>query len=274
MTGVRLLRASDVPQAMRLKQAAGWNQTEEDWLRLLELEPEGCFGIEREGRLVATTTAICYGRRLAWIGMVLTDVEFRGQGLASELMRRALEFVDGRQVEWVKLDATDMGRDLYRKFGFVEECPIERWVRQSGARTPACRVETLLDARAESQDLRDIGFGADRSKLLSRLTEGEWVSIAGSGYAMGRPGANAAYFGPCVAGSIEDARGFVEWFLARHAGEPVCWDLLPENREAVRLAGDFGFECSRILVRMARGAARPIETDASRVYAIAGFEFG
>jgi len=271
MSGVRLLRAADIPQAMRLKQAAGWNQTEEDWLRLIDLEPEGCFGIERDGRLVATTTAICYGRRLAWIGMVLTDVEFRGQGLASELMRQALAFTDGRQVEWVKLDATDMGRPLYRKFGFVDECPIERWVRPSGARTPACRVETRLDARAE---LHDVGFGADRSDLLSRLAMGERVSIAGSGYAMGRPGAKAAYFGPCVADSAGAAREFVEWFLARHAGESVYWDLLPENREAVQLAVDFGFECDRVLVRMARGAGRPLESDASLVYAIAGFEFG
>src|SRR6266853_1058801 len=106
MSAVRLLRAADIPQAMRLKQAAGWNQIEEDWLRLLELEPEGCFGIERDGRLVATTTAIFYGRELAWIGMVLTDPEFRGRGLASQLMRRALEFLDGRAIECVKLDAT------------------------------------------------------------------------------------------------------------------------------------------------------------------------
>src|SRR5207245_1664402 len=101
MSGVRLLRPTDVPQAMRLKEAAGWNQTEDDWRRMLDLEPEGCFGIEQEGRLVATTTTICYGSRLAWIGMVLTDPEFRGRGLASRLMRRALEYLDSRGMEWI-----------------------------------------------------------------------------------------------------------------------------------------------------------------------------
>ena len=40
---IRLLGAGDLPAAMRLKEAAGWNQTEEDWLRLLRLEPRGCF---------------------------------------------------------------------------------------------------------------------------------------------------------------------------------------------------------------------------------------
>src|SRR5207244_12045682 len=105
------------------------NQIEEDWQRVLDLEPEGCFGIERGGRLAATTTAICYGRRLAWIGMVLTDPEYRGQGLATQLMRHTLEFLDGRGLDWIKLDATAMGRPIYRKLGFVDECEIERWKR-------------------------------------------------------------------------------------------------------------------------------------------------
>src|ERR1700690_3620230 len=133
MNGLRLLTSADIRQAMLLKQTAGWNQTERDWLRGLELEPGGCFCIERDGKLAATATAICYGRNLAWIGMVLTRPEYRGQGMASQLMRRALEFLDGRQEQWVKLDATAMGSPLYRKLGFVDECPIERWVREPRA---------------------------------------------------------------------------------------------------------------------------------------------
>ncbi len=275
MNGFRLLTAADIPQAMLLKQTAGWNQTEQDWVRMLELEPEACFCIERDGKLAATTTAICYGRNLAWIGMVLTDPQYRGQGMASQLMRRALEFLDGRQVQWVKLDATAMGSPLYRKLGFVDECPIERWVR-------APRVPERVPSRGpqsyqpdSATDLRV--FGADRSRLLSRLATVESASAPGSGYAMARPGANAAYFGPCVAESVEAAETLLEWFLARHGAEPVTWDLLPDNREAVQLAHRFGFECARQLVRMARpgpGKPRELSTSAQRTYAIAGFELG
>ena len=275
MSGVRLLRSSDIPQAMLLKQAVGWNQTERDWERLLDLEPEGCFGIEREGRLVATTTTTCYGRELAWIGMVITAPEFRGQGLASSLMRRALEFLDGRQIRCVKLDATSMGSGLYRKFGFEDECAVERWLRGGADGLAVCpdevasyKVDRELDRRA---------FGADRSRLLSVLARGESVSIPGSGYAMARPGANAAYFGPCVAAAPQTARSLLEWFLSRHSSEPVYWDLLPDNREAVRLARKFRFERSRELVRMARrGTAEqpPLTPSVKEVYAIAGLEFG
>jgi GNAT superfamily N-acetyltransferase len=265
---VRLLRHADIPQAMRLKEAAGWNQTEEDWRRILELEPEGCFGIEREGRLVATAAAICYGRELAWIGMVLTDPAFRGQGLASQLMRRTLEFLDGREVKCVKLDATGMGRGVYQKFGFVDECPVERWVR---APAPMAAVALGSGGFDASMDLRS--FGADRSRLLARLAAGESASIPGAGYAMGRPGSKAAYFGPCVATSMEAAESLVVWFVGRHAEQLVYWDLLPGNPEAVLLAERFGFQRIRQLSRMQRGEAC-VAPDPRQVYAIAGFEFG
>jgi hypothetical protein len=128
--------------------------------------------------------------------------------------------------------------------------------------------DTALDRRA---------FGADRSRLLSELAGGESISIPGSGYAMGRPGAIAVYFGPCVAVSSQAARRLLEWFLARHSKEPVYWDLLPENQDAVRLAQTFGFKRSRELVRMVRKGvtgASPLSTGAQAVYAIAGLEFG
>src|SRR5256885_15018627 len=65
---------------MELSTQAGWNQTPEDWRMLMRLDAKGCFGVEVEGRLVATTTLLCYGRLLAWVGMVLTRVEWRGPG--------------------------------------------------------------------------------------------------------------------------------------------------------------------------------------------------
>jgi hypothetical protein len=94
---------------------------------------------------------------------------------------------------------------------------------------------------------------------------------------MGRGGSLAAYFGPCVSGSPETARTLLESFLATRPNEPVFWDLLPDNAAAVQLASEFGFRPVRKLVRMARPgipAAKPFHSDNSKVFAIAGFEFG
>ena len=271
---IRLLTAADIPAAMRLKEAAGWNQTKQDWVNLLAAEPEGCFGIDSDGTLVASAAGVCFGRALAWIGMVLTAPEYRGRGYARRLMEHTLEFLDRRGVEWIKLDATDMGHPLYARLGFEDESLVERWCLpkvepRPPVDLPACRLEDFAELDAAA-------FGADRMNVLRPLAV-ESAAVPGEGYTMGRPGTKATYFGPCVARSSDAARTLLEWFLARHPGESIFWDLLPGQPEALRLAREFGFEPRRRLVRMAlRGSpgAAPFRHDDSAVFAIAGFEYG
>lgn len=243
MHPIRLLRPADLPTCMALKEEAGWNQTEQDWLKLFEFAPDSCFGIEIEGTLAATTTVVCYGADLAWIGMVLTGERFRRQGLASTLMQYTLDYLARHPVDWVKLDATEMGRPVYRRFGFEDECAVERWLRPG---TPAT-------------------FFSEQSREL------------GGSFARGRPGSKAAYFGPCNAATPEAAHDLLEWFVDLHPGAAIYWDLLPANVAAVGLARAHGFSPVRKLVRMAlrgRTGAAPRPTDVERTYAITGFEWG
>jgi GNAT superfamily N-acetyltransferase len=275
MNEIRLLTTADIPAAMRLNQAAGWNQIPADWERLLKLEPTGCFGLETDGHLAAATTAVCFGRRLAWIGMVLTDPEYRRRGYARRLMEHALEYLEERGIAWIKLDATEMGQPLYELLGFVAEESIERWSIVSPATAPANRTSSGFDLELY-RELDAAAFGADRERVLRNLALGEAIGLPG-GFAMGRPGAKALSFGPCIARETSAAKELAEWFLSAHPGDTIFWDLLPENHSAAELATELGFECRRKLVRMTRpgkpGAA-PLLFDNSLVYATAGFEYG
>ena len=271
---LRLLRRADLPDLMRLKESASWNQTAKDWERLLELEPEGCFGLERDGALVATAAALVYGQDLAWIGMVLTLPQHRGQGYAGRLMERAMAFAESRGVAQVGLDATDMGFELYRRFGFAPRSVVERWERPGSAveLPPSAVAEWELDLALDRA-----AFGTDRSRLLENLAREGAASVPGEGYAMGRTGSQAAYFGPCVARSAEAARQLLDWFLARHPGQAAYWDIPADNHAAVALAETSGFRRVRQLTCMTHDL-RPVEPgngpDRSLVYAIAGFECG
>src|SRR5947208_16661397 len=104
---LRSMRAEDVPAAFHLSAQAGWNQTEEDWRTLLELAPKTCLAIEVDGQLAATTTLLCYGRRLAWIGMVLTRLDFQRRRFAKTLFREALKQADAMAIANIKLDADE-----------------------------------------------------------------------------------------------------------------------------------------------------------------------
>lgn len=261
---VRNLTAGDLAAAKELSDAANWNQTAADWARLLQLEPEGCFAVEEDGRIVATATAVRYGSDLAWIGMVLTHPESRRRGHARRVMEATLAWLDERGVKASRLDATDMGLPLYEQLGFVVECAAERWRAEVPAAAPAPpsgQPDLALDLRAT---------GTDRSRILAALAP-EGCFGSPRGYAMRRPGRLARYLGPCIAKDPETAAVLVRLALAGEAG-PVYWDLLPENEAAAALARRHGFAPVRHLMRMARGTA-PGE-DHSLIYALSGFETG
>ncbi len=258
---VRLLSTADVPATLALSSAAGWNQTAADWLRMIELEPEACFGMEVGDEVVATTTLLCYGTDLAWVGMVLTRPDHQRRGYARQLVSAALDVARGRGIACVKLDATDQGRPVYESLGFAGEQPIERWRREEGVGGTGGETGPIpmqLDLEA---------FGTDRSRFLEALDAP--VTVAENGYVMTRPGARTHYLGPCVATNAETAKGLIE---AAQVDGPCFWDVLPENELARELAIDFGFQPVRRLVRMRLG--KPIATRDEWMFAIAGFEAG
>ncbi|HEU5020346.1 MAG TPA: GNAT family N-acetyltransferase [Bryobacteraceae bacterium] len=235
---LRPLLIEDIDGAFELSSLAGWNQTRDDWRLLLETA-EVCLAVEAERRLASTATLICYGTKLAWVGMVLTHPDFRRRGFArllmNEIMARACELKIGT----VKLDATDFGRDLYESFGFRAEQTVERWERPGGP--------------------DESGLPRDRIVL-------------GRSYVGDRPGRLKRYLGPCVAPDAVAARELISSMLARAPGIGWCWDLLPENRAAVQLARDLGFERVRTLTRMVWG--RDLREHEEQVFAISGFELG
>jgi len=269
---LRKLRASDIPAALQLSTEAGWNQTGEDWRMLIDLAPQGCLAIEVDGELASTTTLLCYGQRLAWIGMVLTRIPRRGRGFAQRLLTEALRLADQMGIETVKLDATDQGQPLYEKLGFRCEQTVERWARpsSSGAPSPGLRSDASPPGDWRVADHR--AFGVDRSILLERLARRNPPLSVPCSYLFTRPGRLTGYLGPCVADGPGTARTLIQRALQISGSGDWSWDLLPRNASAVAIARDLAFTPSRHLLRMVRG--KDLRTQEEAIYAIAGFELG
>jgi ribosomal protein S18 acetylase RimI-like enzyme len=121
-----LLNATDLAGAMEVSRLAGWKQTIDDRGRLVRLDPQGCLAIEVDDRIEATTP-LCYGSRLAWIGMVLTKPDYRRPSLAQRLVETALERPAALKIASAKLDAAPEGQPPWEKLGFKTEQIVERW---------------------------------------------------------------------------------------------------------------------------------------------------
>ncbi len=256
----------DVPSGMRLKELAGWNQTVADWERFIEASPQGCFVAESQGEVWGTVTTIVYQARFAWVGMVLVDPEHRGHGIGTQLLLKAIEYLDGLGIATIKLDATPKGKPIYEKLGFVTEYEIERWALSTRAQPPKPRSTSGLQL-SDSVNLEEIlaadcnAFGADRRTLLHSLhrnapefTAAHYHQGSLAGYTLGRRGSQADQMGPWMARSESAAEQLLAAFLARSARETIFVDRMKASPFAARLLQAAGFEFSRPLTRMYRGS--------------------
>jgi GNAT superfamily N-acetyltransferase len=278
MIEIRRMIINDIQLGMKLSRQAGWNQTEPDWLRFLKMEPDGCFVAELAGRSVGTTNT-CVFDSTAWIAMVLVDVDFRGRGIGTKLLKYALDYLDERKVKTIRLDATSYGQPIYEKLGFVPEYRLARFE----GKAPSGKKETVLMKATPAIYTSIIEFdkcmsGTNREKMLGsffkEFPEDVYVIRHGDkieGYVITRPGANAIQIGPCIAtgdtGSIllSDA-------LGRCAGEPVFIDVPVNNTDAVKIAESSGLKIQRNFIRMYRG--EQIKDDIKAIWSSSGPEKG
>jgi GNAT superfamily N-acetyltransferase len=279
---IRLMTKNDLGSLVSLKHRLGWNQTERDLISLLELNPHGCFTANYNGEMVGTITSIVYANTLAWIGMMLVDPLYRRRRIAARLMSRVLEYLYGRGINTIKLDATPEGFPLYQSMGFIAETLIERW-ECFAAPNLKNNLQDLDDALLPAvYGLDKIAFGVDRSFLIDALMKTSnsksAVSISSTGnhlngFALSRPGSNANYVGPVVAKDRRSATDLLEGMLAQSSGEKVYVDFGTGFDLPLDYLIDLGFVKQRDLVRTSLGN-KSVAGTSKLVLAIAGPELG
>ncbi len=274
----RPLTPALIPSALRLSTLAGWNQTAVDWLRLTELRPGGVWVWTDAGEVRASYSVVGYGNRLAWIGMVLVDPEYRGRGLGTKVFSAALEEACSAGFTVLGLDASEFGEPFYRKHRFEVICPITRWEGHPHVQHEDVDPQPLtvgLHAGILAMDRECTG--EDRSELLGNfaLAGCRTVSIQSAGetvaYAVARPGRLALHIGPVLATSMEHFTRLMEAIARAEAGKHVVCDVLEDQADTVLRS--LGLRPARQLKRMTRPRSdRCLSSDG--VWCGAGFELG
>jgi ribosomal protein S18 acetylase RimI-like enzyme len=282
------MNENDIGAGLSLCRHAGWNQVARDWELFLRLGANGCWVALAEAesfsgeRIIGTVATIRYEQAFSWIGMVLVDPAFRGQGVGTQLLKKALQVPDPEKT--MKLDATPAGRAVYLKLGFIDEYPLSRLVCKKiepvGERKPSS-VKPMQRDEMERIALFDRAvFGGSRGPLLDGLYEGapQYAFRAEGpdeilGYCLGREGHHFTQIGPVIARNITTARELVAAALQQCNGRSVVLDVPEENTEWIEWLISLGFTLQRSFVRMYKGAnAYPGITGFQ--FAITGPEFG
>jgi GNAT superfamily N-acetyltransferase len=286
MTRIRPMTTGDLRLGLKLTHQAGWNQMEADWLRFIQLWPEGCFVAELNGNAVGTT-ATCVLGRVARIAMVLVDINCRGKGIGTALLKHSISYLKERNVETIRLDATPLGQPIYDKVGFLPEYELARFEFRrakssppmgDGGASPTLPTMATADDFASIIDFDTQITGTDRGKMLRRLFEEfpENVCIvrhAGriEGFITRRPGANATQVGPCRATAAAGPVLLCD-ALNKCAGKPVFVDVPLDNTGSVKIVEASGLTLQRRFTRMYWG--RKPADDVKTLWASSGPEKG
>jgi predicted N-acetyltransferase YhbS len=192
------------------------------------------FVAERDGKPVGASACAHFGAS-GWVGAVAVLPEQRHRGLGSALTSAALERLQRLGASTVTLYATDMGRPVYRRLGFVTEgqCVTIGGQPPRGPLPAGVRLAGAGDLEAALAIDRAV-TGEDRARLLTAF----WpraALVAGSdgrlhGYFLPspwRPG------GAIVAEDLEAGLALIAW-TRQHTGGELYFFVPSGNAPALR----------------------------------------
>jgi ribosomal protein S18 acetylase RimI-like enzyme len=124
---LRPYREADEEQVVALWQECGltrpWNDPRKDIARKLQVQRELFLVVEREGRVAATIMAGYDGHR-GWVYYLAVAPPYRGQGVATALMRHVEEELQARGCPKLSLLVRSTNADVlafYRQLGYAQD---------------------------------------------------------------------------------------------------------------------------------------------------------
>lgn len=276
----RPLRPEEIAIAVDWAAAEGWNPGLADAQAFAAADPEGFWGAERNGELLACISATRTGEEFGFIGFYIARPEIRGQGVGIALWRAAMARLAGR---CVGLDGVVAQQANYRRSGFELAWNNARY-QSDAPRIPDAALADIRDASAipfaQLLAFDAQAFGLPRPDFLRA-----WISAPGhrarvlldgagevAGFAVLRPCRDGSKLAPLFARDAGVARALIADAAPHRAPGPLILDLPEPHAEAVALARSMGMEKGFETARMYTSPPPPMRRD--WIFGLTSFELG
>jgi GNAT superfamily N-acetyltransferase len=268
------MRSEDLEPAVAAIRDGGWGERRPELTYYLQHQPTTVFVAEQGGSIVGTAI-VTRSAGIAWLGLVFVAPALRGQGLGSRLTRAGLEYLQERGMRSILLAASQLGRPIYEKLGFVVDGHYSVLFGPGLDNADALshgEVRPLEPRDLEAASALDRAATAeDRGHLLSALGRGWLVERDGrvQGYALRTPWG----FGPVVADDERTGRVLLDVQRAQvQKGQEMRLMVPRDNLAAMQYLTDAGFEVRAGLPRMRLG--EPVAWQPSRIWAAVNAALG
>jgi GNAT superfamily N-acetyltransferase len=261
MIKIAVMKHTDIEFARHLTDIEKWGHLEDDFQRLLYLDPAGCFVAWQDTERVGIVTTVSY-KAYAFLGNLIVAKEERAKGVGFMLMKHAVSYLDQKGVRTIELDGVFAAVSIYRRLRFEDKYLSLRFVREvTEDRDAGIDERHLCPKSSQSVLMFDREkTGIDRSMLLKSLVKEyeDTTYCLGkekiSAYAVVRKRANGVlHIGPFVAENRMACDELLSSIIGKHRGSILTIGALEINRAAIEIVLRYGFEYRPPSLRMYRG---------------------
>jgi len=274
---IRKFTLEDADFAFQITEREGWGYSKNDFISMLEAGLGNHFIAEEdEGkRRIGMISTYNYGGKLGWIGNVVVLEEFRQRGVASTLVKHAVNNFRTEGIKTLRLYSYLQAEPLYQKLGFIREGVLgvfstrfrdRRSQTGSKASNSKGNLMTVDEVNLERLfQLDEKCFGADRKKILKSMIQDKnavsFVRTQGIsrdkilGYAVASKGETECDIGPMVCDPRREdiARELVEAAMDHFKVEKFSVVTALDNVTSTKILRKLGYEKTIEVVRMRKG---------------------
>jgi GNAT superfamily N-acetyltransferase len=249
---VRPANRAEAPIVADLLRRAGFGSTVG---RLLDYpfagEAAAVFVADDRGALVGTASVASFGAT-GWIGALGVEPAARRRGTGAALTEMCIAWLRDRGATTVLLYATEQGRPVYERLGFVAEGSATAWRGVAGARRGMLVRRLTDDDRLKVLTADRAATGEGRSAVIDQLRPLRGVAVDDGAGLMGFAVASAWGSGAAIVGRDEDVG--VALMSAAAAGPDPATLIVPDtNPAAAGAVRRWGFARYNTALRMRLG---------------------
>ncbi len=220
------LEERDIPGLIELSASVGWDY-DRDEIKTIMSSGKVYGHKNQEGKIISSAAIIEYSSKLASIGMVIVNQEYRGMGLGRKATQKCLDSVSKNTT--CMLIATEDGKPMYEKMGFNSTAYVHKYLcdsylfikSDSNFHTELMREEDLSQIIKIDKD----AFGVERRTfLINRINQAKEALVVKNqngtiiGYGLSILGPVNLILGPIVAPNHETAFLLVHKLMRNHQG--------------------------------------------------------
>ncbi|UOB81853.1 GNAT family N-acetyltransferase (plasmid) [Bacillus sp. ZJS3] len=223
------LGIKDIGSLINLSNLVGWDYDESELKTVLSCGH--IFGHKNiNGEVVSSAAIIPYENKLASLGMVIVNQDYRGLGLGKEIVEACIDKVPINNS--IILISTEEGKPLYERMGFTTVDYIHKFIGQN---IKYSYIPNKYDLRVESITEKDINeiieldkeaFGDKRTSLIkNRINQSHDNLIVKDktnnlkGFGLSIKGPENLILGPIVAPDIEMALFIISKLTKNYSGK-------------------------------------------------------